>query len=69
MHLKLRREHKGNYMKWEKARWGLDYRIVKIMCSLEGGYAFEGYYFWQFKDVLTLIHKDSGQGSWRLGLA
>ena len=39
MHLKLRREHKEGYME-EKARWGLDYRIVnQIMGSLEGGYS------------------------------
>ena len=32
-----------------------------IMCSLESGYAFEGYYFWHLKGVLTWMHKNSGQ--------
>lgn len=28
---------------WEKAWWGLDYRVLtKVMCSLEGGFASEG---------------------------
>ena len=48
MHLKLRREHKEDYMKVKesKVKIGL-YRIVnKIMCSLDGGYAY-------FKGMLT----------------
>ena len=40
---------------WERARQGLDYRIVnKIRCSLQGGYAY-------FKGVLTRIHKNHGE--------
>lgn len=26
---------------WETARWGLDYRVVQIMCASEGSYASE----------------------------
>lgn len=40
-------------LSWEKAKQGLGYRIVKIMCSLEGGYPFEGYSFWHLKGVLA----------------
>lgn len=43
LHLELRREHKKDYMKMEKAKWGLDYRTVnKIMCSLESGCTSKG---------------------------
>ena len=31
MHLKLREECKEDDMGWEKARWGQEYRVVKIM--------------------------------------
>ena len=38
MHLKLRREHKEDTRRWQKAKQGLNYRIVnKIACSLKGG--------------------------------
>ena len=38
--MKLRKECKKITLRWEKARVGLDYRIVKkIMCLLEGGYS------------------------------
>lgn len=43
LHLELRREHKKDYMKMEKAKWGLDYRTInKIMCSLESGCTSKG---------------------------
>lgn len=32
MHLKLRREVRKVTGRWEKARPGLDYKLVKIMC-------------------------------------
>lgn len=35
MHLGLRREGKEDYRK-EKVKCGSDYRVVKMMCSLEG---------------------------------
>lgn len=35
---------------WGEAGRGSDW---KIMCSLEGGYSFERYYFWHLKGVLT----------------
>lgn len=42
------------YMEMEENKVGLDYWIVnKIVCSLEGSYPFEGYYFWRFKGVLA----------------
>lgn len=39
MHLRLRTECKEDYLGVgeSKARQGLHYRVVKIMCSLEGG--------------------------------
>ena len=61
MHLKLR-ECKEDYMKVGETRQELNYRKVKIMCPLEGGYTLEGYYFWHFKDVLTWMHKNHAQG-------
>ena len=42
MLLESRRELRKITWKWEKAREGLGYRIVKIMCSLECGQALEG---------------------------
>ena len=33
MHLKLR----NITWRWEEVMWGLDYRIVEIMCFYEGG--------------------------------
>lgn len=54
MLLELRMVHKEDYMKWEKARQGLDYRIVQIMCSLKGGpLQKEGSEETYFKGVLT----------------
>lgn len=41
MHLRLR-ELRKNTRRWEQARQGLDGRIGKVMCSLEGVFAFEG---------------------------
>lgn len=54
MFLDKRREWKEDYKEVGESKGGLGYRIVKkIMCSFEGGYALEGLYFWNFKDVLT----------------
>lgn len=39
IHLELSREHKEDYMEWDKVKQGLHYRIVnKIMHFLGGGY-------------------------------
>lgn len=42
IHLKLKRESKKDHMKVEESKQALDYRMVKIICSLEGGYILEG---------------------------
>lgn len=46
----------------------LDYRIIKIMCSLEGGYAFQGYYLWHFKGVVKLDSQEQWTGLKNLSL-
>lgn len=38
MHLELRRELEEVYRKVGESKVGLEYRIDKMMCSLEGGY-------------------------------
>lgn len=45
---------------------GLDYRMVNnIMCSLKGGCAFEGYYYWYFKSALTRCTRTMDRpGAW-----
>lgn len=40
MDLKLERERFT--LRREKVRWGLDWRIIKIMCFFQGGYALRG---------------------------
>lgn len=40
MYLELRREFK-DYMQVGESKVGLTYRIVKILCSLEGGHVLE----------------------------
>lgn len=42
MPLRLRRGVRKIPRRWEKVRWGSDYRIVKILCSFEGGHTLEG---------------------------
>lgn len=37
MHLRLRRDVRKVIERWEKVRLGSDYRILKIMSSLEVG--------------------------------
>lgn len=51
MDLKLGSEHKEDYMEVGESKTGWDYRIVKIICSLEG--VQEGSEKRNFKDVLT----------------
>ena len=54
MHLKLRRECKEDFRRWEKARQGLEFRVGgEIVSFLHGGH---------FKGVLTQIHKNNRQG-------
>lgn len=51
---------KKDYTKVEKkVRWGLDYRLVKIMYSLECGYASEVVSI--LACLLTLMHKNNPQ--------
>lgn len=38
MHLELKRELEEDFRKVGESKAGLEYRIDKIMCSLEGGY-------------------------------
>lgn len=54
MFLKLRKECKA-YIRWEKAKLALDYRIIKTKCSLEVGYA-------DFRGGLTWMHENNRQG-------
>jgi hypothetical protein len=37
MHLKLKRKRREDYMKVGESKQWFEYRIVKIVCSLEGG--------------------------------
>lgn len=63
--LGIRREFQEDYTRWEKTRWGLDYRTInKILCSC--GYSFNCYFFWHFKCVL--MHKNNGQGNLNMSL-
>ena len=55
MHLKLGENVRKIIHRWGKGRKKLDYRIVKIMCSLQGGYGF-------FERCLTSMHRNNGQG-------
>ena len=62
-HLKLRKEHKEEYLKVGARKVGLDYRIVKkIMCFLKGGYAFKGYYSLASQKCVNLNTQEQGQG-------
>lgn len=56
MHLELMRKRKLDDAEVGESKAGLDYKIVsKILCSLEGGYAY-------FKGSLTKKPRNSGQG-------
>lgn len=51
--LKLGETCKENVGGLASARWGLDDRLVEIMCPLEAGHTFQGYDVWHFKGVFT----------------
>ena len=44
----------------KQGRQELNYRILKFLCSFEGGYVFEGHYFWYFKGVFNLAAPRAG---------
>lgn len=62
IHLELMREHKKDYVSVGENKAGFDYKIVKVMCSLEGNYTFKGVLILASRRCVNLNAQELGTG-------